>query len=147
MRHDLYPAGVPRLNHVAVSLPADQLDQGGRDAITDFYGECFGWTELDSETVDRKKLILAIGHWDQFLFLHAEDEPMRSPRLDHFGVSVGSLADLEATHARVAERATNDPAIDVIDLSVDDFDVLKVHSFYVRHLLPMMVEVQYWEFP
>ncbi len=147
MRQDLYPAGVPRLNHVAVSLPADQLDEAGRAAITDFYGECFGWTELDSETVDRTKLILAIGHWDQFLFIHAEDEPMRSPRLDHFGVSVGSLADLEATHARVARRAQDDSAIDVIDLSVDDFDVLKVHSFYVRHLLPMMVEVQYWEFP
>lgn len=147
MRQDLYPAGVPRLNHVAVSMPADRLDQAGRDAITDFYGECFGWVELDSETVDRRKLILAIGHWDQFLFIHAEDEPMRSPRLDHFGVSVGSIDDLEATHARVAARAANDPAIDVIDLSVDDFDVLKVHSFYVRHLLPMMVEVQYWEFP
>ncbi len=147
MRQDLYPAGVPRLNHVAVSLPADQLDEAGRAAITDFYGECFGWTELDSETVDRTKLILAIGHWDQFLFIHAEDEPMRSPRLDHFGVSVGALADREAPHARGARRAQDDSAIDVIDLSVDDFDVLKVHSFYVRHLLPMMVEVQYWEFP
>ncbi len=147
MRQELYPAGVPRLNHVAVSLPPDRLDAEGRAAITDFYGACFGWVELDSETVDRRKLILAIGHWDQFLFIHAEDEPMRSPRMDHFGVSVSSLADLEATHARVADRAATDPAIDVIGLSVDDFDVLKVHSFYVRHLLPIMVEVQYWEFP
>ena len=40
---------------------------------------------------------------------------------------------------------------DVIDIDdpadprVDDFGPAKIHAFYVRFLLPMMIEVQYWE--
>jgi hypothetical protein len=146
MRSDLFPAGIPRLNHVAMSLPADALDPAGREEILAFYGDCFGWQELPTETVDRQKMVLAVGHWDQFVFLHAEDDPMRTPRLDHFGVAVYSQEDLESTWSRVARWVERDDRVDVIEPKIDDFDVLKIHAFYVRHLLPMMVEVQYWEF-
>lgn len=143
---DLFPAGIPRLNHVALSVPPDTLDAAGRAEICEFYGDCFGWAELPTQTVDRRTMVLAVGHWDQFVFLHAEDEPMRTPRMDHFGVAVRSLEDLEACWARVAGWAERDDRVDVIEPNVDDFDVLRIHAFYVRHLLPMMVEVQYWEF-
>ncbi len=39
-----------------------------------------------------------------------------------------------------------DDRVDLIDLHVDDREVVKIHSFYVRYLLPMMCEVQWWEF-
>jgi hypothetical protein len=29
---------------------------------------------------------------------------------------------------------------------MDDQKVVKIHSLYVKYLLPMMVEVQWWEF-
>jgi hypothetical protein len=29
---------------------------------------------------------------------------------------------------------------------VDDWEVVKIHSFYTGFLLPMMLEVQYWEY-
>lgn len=146
MHDDLFPAGIPRLNHVAMSVPPDLLDASGRRELLEFYGDCFGWSELPTETVDRQKMVLAVGHWDQFVFLHAEDDPMRCPRLDHFGVSVQSRDDLESAWGRVAAWAGRDDRVDVIEPNVDDFDVVKIHAFYVRFLLPMMVEVQYWEF-
>ena len=146
MSDTLFPAGIPRLNHVAVSVPPDLLGAIGREELTGFYGACFGWSELPSETVDRKKMVLAVGHWDQFVFLHAEDDPMRCPRLDHFGMSVSSKDDLDAAWERVAARAATDERVDVIEPNVDDFDVVRIHAFYVGFLLPMMVEVQYWEF-
>jgi hypothetical protein len=142
---DLFPAGIPRINHVAMSLPAEQLGDAGRAELIDFYGDCFGWQELPTETEDRKKMIFSVGHWDNFVFLHAEDSPMRAPRLDHFGMSVRSRADLEACWERVARRRDADARVDVIEPQIDDFDVVKIHAFYVRFLLPMMVEVQYWE--
>ena len=40
-------------------------------------------------TEDRRRLILSCVHWDQFIFLIAEDDPMRCPRMDHFGFAVG----------------------------------------------------------
>ena len=146
MNTDLFPAGIPRLNHVAMSLAADRLDADGRAEIVDFYRDCFGWTEIEQQTEDRVRLVLAVGHWDQFVFLHAEDEPMRSPRLDHFGVSVRSREDLDAAWDRVAKWAAKDDRVDTIAPNVEDHDVVKIHAFYVRHLLPMMIEVQYWEF-
>jgi len=106
----------------------------------------FGFDEIDVMTVDRRRLVLSCVHWDQFLFLVAEDEPMRCPRMDHFGFSVGSLAELTAARDRAVEYLAKDDRVDLIDLHVDDREVLKIHSFDVRYLLPMMCEVQWWEF-
>ncbi len=41
----------------------------------------------------------------------------------------------------------HDDRVDIIDLHMDDQKVVKIHSMYVKYLLPMMCEVQWWEFP
>jgi len=135
----------PRFNHVAMSVPADLLDDAGRRLLVDFYHEVFGWQELPTETEDRKKLVLMAHRYDQFVFLIAEDEPMRAPRLDHFGQSVSSHDQLVELRDRCLAYRERDDRVDVIDLHVDEFPGLKLHSFYVGYLLPMMVETQYWE--
>ena len=40
----------------------------------------------------------------------------------------------------------HDDRVDLIDLHMDDQKVVKIHSLYVKYLLPMMCEVQWWEF-
>ena len=144
---DLFPSRMPKFNHVAMSLPADLLDADGRKAIVDFYGEVFGWEELPTQTEDRKRLVLAAHTYEQFVFLIAEDQPMAAPRLDHFGLSVGALDELHAAHARAVAYRERDDRVDIIDPDVEDHRVLKLHNFYVGYLLPLMVEVQHWEFP
>jgi hypothetical protein len=134
-----------RINHVAMSLPADALDANGRADIIDFYQDVFGWVELPTMTEDRKRLVLSAHRADQFIFLIADDHPMSGPRLDHFGLAVESLADLETLCARARVRAETDDEVDLIDQAVDDHDVVKIHNFYVGYRLPMMVEVQYFE--
>jgi len=146
MAHPYYPSGVPRLNHVAMSLEAGMLDAQGRADILRFYGEVFGFKEMDVMTQDRRRLVLSCVHWDQFLFLIADDRPMHCPRMDHFGFSVGSLQELTDVRDRAAAFAAHDDRVDLIDYAVDDQEVIKIHSFYVGYLLPMMVEVQWWEF-
>lgn len=139
----------PRFNHVGLSIAADALDAGGRAAIVDFYGEVFGWQELPTMTIDRRRLVLMAHRYDQFVFLIADDEPMRAARLDHFGQSVGSLEELEAIRDRVvAYRDAHESGanrIDLIDEAVEEHPGLRLHSFYVGYRLPMMVETQYWE--
>ena len=83
---------------------------------------------------------------DQFVFLIADEEPMRAPRLDHFGLAVDSIEQLHEVLNRAKALAESDDRIDIIDYEVEDHGVLKLHSFYVGYLLPMMVEVQYFEF-
>lgn len=147
MAHRYYPSGTPRFNHVAMSLTADLLDEANRADICRFWGEVFGFDEMEVMTLDRQRLILACVHWDQFIFLVAEDEPMHCPRMDHFGFAAGSLEELQGVRDRAAAFREHDDRVDLIDLNVDDQKVVKIHSVYVRYLLPMMCEVQWWEFP
>ncbi len=97
-------------------------------------------------TEDRRRLILSCVHWDQFIFLIAEDDPMRCPRMDHFGFAVGSLEELQGVQSRAEAFREGDDRVDLIDLHADDQNVVTIHSLYVSYLLPMMCEVQWWEF-
>lgn len=138
--------GPTRFNHVAMSMPADALDEQGRADITAFYGDVFGWQEHPTMTEDRKRLVMGVHTYDQFIFLIAEDEPMKTARLDHFGLSVDTLEQLHEVLDRAKAYAETDDRVEVIDYDVDDHGVLKLHNFYVGYLLPMMVEVQCFEF-
>lgn len=136
----------PRFNHVALSLAPDALDGAGRKELCDFYSAVFGWEELPMLTEDRKQLVLQAYRYDQFVFLIGEREPMRSPRMDHFGMAVHSMEQLDELHDRVKRwKEERDGRVDLIEKHVDDHGVLKIWSFYVRHLLPMMIEVQFYE--
>ena len=147
MTHPSYPTGNPRFNHVAMSLPADLLDATNRTDLCRFFDEVLGFTEMDVMTEDRRRLIMSCVHWDQFIFLIAEDEPMQCPRMDHFGLAVGSLEELKGIQERSEAFRASDDRLDLIDLHVDDQKVVKIHSLYVKYILPLMCEFQYWEFP
>ena len=138
----------PRMNHVALSLPADALDADGRAAINAFYGDVFGFEEYEDLTKDRQQLVLRAHHHEQFVFLIADDDPMAAPRLDHFGISVSTLADFEEVHRRAAAWKEREPdAVDLIDPTVEEYvGMLNLHSFYVRYRLPLMVETQHFEY-
>ena len=146
MTHPYYPSGNPRFNHVAMSVAADQLEDPHRADLTRFFHDVLGFDELAMMTVDRQRLIYSCVHWDQFIFLIAEDEPMRCAPLDHYGFAVGTLDELVAARDRAVAFRDHDPRVELIDLSVDDQEVIKIHSIYVRYLLPMTCELQYWEF-
>ena len=146
MSHPFYPSGNPRFIHVAMSVRADQLEGPDRADLTRFFHDVLGFDELTMMTVDRHRLIYSCVHWDQFIFLIAEDDPMSCPRMDHYGFAVGTLDELVAARDRAVAFRDEDPRVDLVDLNVDDQGVVKIHSIYVRYLLPMTCELQYWEF-
>ena len=138
----------PRLNHVAMSMPADALDADGREALKAFYGDVFGLEEYPELTEDRHRLVFRAHHHEQFVFLIAEETPMTAPRLDHFGMSVSTLDDFNEVARRAAAWKEKEPDdVDLIEPTVENFhDVLNLHSFYVRYRLPLMIEVQHFEY-
>lgn len=136
----------PRFNHVAMSVPADLLSEEGRKEIVAFYSEVFGWQELPTETVDRQRLILSAYSYDQFVFLIADDCPMTAPRMDHFGLGVASESELDEFYRRALAFRDGDDRVDVIAKQKEQYPGLSITNFYVGYLLPMMVEVQYFEF-
>ena len=138
--------GPARFNHVAMSMAPDALDEQGRHDITAFYSEVFGWVEHPTMTENRKRLVMGVHSYDQFVFLIADDDPMKAPRLDHFGLAVDTLDQLHEVLDRAKAYGEKDERVDIIDYEVEDHGVLKLHNFYVGYLLPMMVEVQCFEF-
>lgn len=138
--------GQPRFNHVALSVPADLLAEQGRRDIVNFYSEVFGWHEYPTETIDRERLVLGAHAVDQFVFLIADDHPMSAPRLDHFGLGVGSEEELDGLYERALDYRSRDARVDIIHKDVEKHPGLSITNFYVGYLLPMMVEVQYFAF-
>jgi hypothetical protein len=138
----------PRFNHIAVSVTADELDAGGRAAIAAFYGDLLGAAEYPEMTRDRAQLVLGLHTHEQFFFVVADDEPTRTNRMDHVGVSVSTLEDFNAVAQRAASWKERLPEeVDLIEPSAEEFaGMLRLHSFYVRYRLPMMLEVQHFEF-
>jgi hypothetical protein len=135
----------PRFNHVAMSLPADLLDEEHRRQLVDFYTRVFGFVEYDVLTEDRRRLVFGAYSHEQFMFLIADEPHMTTARLDHFGMSVGSMDELDELLARCRAYQASDDRVEIIDKHVDDYGMLRLWSFYVRFLLPLMVEVQFFE--
>jgi hypothetical protein len=138
----------PRFNHVAMSLRAEDLDEEHRKLRADFYEDVFGFYDLPMMTIDKKRQVFQVHNIEQFVFLIAEDDgtAMECPRLDHFGLSVGGEEELDDILARARAWKERDDRVDIIDKKTDDHGMVAITSIYVRYLLPMMVEIQWWKF-
>jgi hypothetical protein len=135
----------PTFNHVAMSVAPDLLDAAGREEILAFHADVFGWTEMPTLTLDRERLVLRAYNHEQFVFLTAgggAEQAMRAGPMDHFGMSVETVEELEEMRERARKRRAADPRVEIHESDVEDFGFLKLHSFYVRFLLPLHVEVQ-----
>jgi hypothetical protein len=137
-------AATPRFNHVAMTVPADLLDEAGRADILSFYGEVFGWEEMPTMTEDRKRLVLMAYEFGQFVFLEAGDQPLDATFMDHFGMAVADRQELLDMLARARARESADGRVTVKANEVEDFGVLELSSFYVNFLLPLTIEVQHF---
>jgi hypothetical protein len=128
-----------------MSVPAELLSAESRAGLLRFYGEVFGWTEMPTMTEEGARLVLRVHSNEQFVFLIADPQPMACPRMDHFGLSVGAPAELYEACERARKFRERDPQVEIIEPEIEDYKVLKLHNFYVRYRLPMMVEVQCYE--
>jgi hypothetical protein len=128
-----------------MSVPAASLDARGREDLLSFYGEVFGWSEMPTLTEDGKRFVLRAWDNESFVFLVADAEPLRCPRMDHFGMSVGTPEELHALLDRARKYRERDSRVEIEESPVEDHRVLRLHSFYVRFLLPLRIEVQCFE--
>ena len=96
-------------------------------------------------TKDRELLVLRCHSNEQFVYIHASDQPMQCVSSEHFGMSVATPEELDGMYERARKYAESHADVEVIERKTDDFKVLKLHSFYVRYRLPLMIEVQCFE--
>jgi hypothetical protein len=138
----------PVINHLAISVDADVLDDTGRAALLDFFGQVFGWVEGDNSTEQGNPLILYTGEMRQFLYLlPATEEFLRAPHLDHFGLEVASVDELVAILDRAKAYRKKDGRVTIIDLDemvthgpTSDYTLTNA---YIGFLIPLMIELQH----
>ncbi len=140
----------PRINHVAISVDADLMDETGRAALLDFFSEVFGWVEGDNSTEKGNPLILYTGTLGQFLYLlPAKDEFMVTPNMDHFGMEVSSMDELHEILERVKAYKAKDDRVRFTDVGamVTRYGEKQytLTNAYVWFLLPLWIELQHIE--
>lgn len=139
----------PRLNHVAISVEPALLDDRGRADVLAFYGEVFGWTEGDNSGEKGNPLILYTGTFAQFVYLLPATPAMQAPPLDHFGLQVSSLAEIDEIVTRARRFGEHDGRVRIIERESrtthgTDTDYT-LTSAYIGYVLPLMVELQHLE--
>jgi len=133
-------------NHVAMSVPCSAIDEAGQSEIFAFYREVFGWSEMPGLSEPSKLLVMRAHSNEQFVFVSGDDEtPTQTAAMDHFGLSVETPEELDGILARAQAYQERDDRVKIVDRKTDDFNVLKLHSFYVGYLLPLLIEVQCYE--
>jgi hypothetical protein len=135
-----------RLNHVAMSVPSELLDERGRADLTAFYEEVFGFQEHPTMTEDGQRLVFGVHAMNQFLFLYASREPMACPRMDHWGIQVDTEEELDEILRRAKAYQEKDSRVHIVDKHADEYTQLTLTSIYIGYLLPMTIEVQWWSF-
>jgi hypothetical protein len=138
----------PRINHVAISVDAEVMDEAGRAALLDFFSEVFGWTEGDNSTEKGNPLILYTGSLGQFLYLlPAKDEFMVTPTMDHFGMEVSSLDEMTELLDRVRAYKAKDDRVRMTEVGamVTRYGEKSytLTNAYVWFLLPLWIELQH----
>jgi catechol 2,3-dioxygenase-like lactoylglutathione lyase family enzyme len=140
----------PRINHVAISVDAEIMNEDGRAALLDFYSEIFGWVEGDNSTEKGNPLILYTGSLGQFLYLlPAENEFMVTPNMDHFGLEVSSKEELVEILDRVKAYQSKDDRVRVTDTGAmvthyEDKEYTLTNA-YIWFLIPLWIELQHVE--
>jgi hypothetical protein len=121
------------LSHVAMSVPVGTLTSDFRARLLEFYGEAFGWRELERlSTPDR--LTIAIGP-GIYINVREHRQAMAADAYEHFGVLVESVAAVHELHATVQRLGAQPDAVE---------EPVRGHpTFRFRHLLPMAIEVQF----
>jgi len=66
--------------------------------------------------------------------------------LYHLAWEVDTLEELDEMLERARAYKAKDDRVDIVDKSAENHGPLTITSFYVGYLLPMMVEVQYFDF-
>jgi catechol 2,3-dioxygenase-like lactoylglutathione lyase family enzyme len=137
----------PILNHVALTVPRLLVsDTAERRRMLEFYERVFGWRSIDLMQIEGERIVLHLHELTHFLYIVGGDVPLSAPPGDHFGIEVYERETLDSIVERAkAFRAERDPAVEIDDIAIEDYGTIRIHNAYVRYLLPLKVEVQFYE--
>jgi hypothetical protein len=129
-----------RFTHIAVTVPHQLFEPAYRAEWLSFYADVFGWTENPRLAIEGERIFLRAPTDRQYITVRATDSPMRTSGYEHLGVAVPTSEDVRQLHACAHSHAERNARVELSEVQVSYGG--RLHSFRVRYLLPMTVEVQ-----
>ena len=131
-----------RFSHVVVTVPAELLSDSRKAEWLAFYESVFGWTENEALGILGERVVVQVPvEGDaQYVTVRASAAPMKTSGYEHLGIWVESESAVKALYERARRYADQDPAVELADLEVLYGGSL--HTFRVRYVLPLAIEVQ-----
>ena len=135
-----------RFNHMELTLPLGELD-AHREEIAAFYGDLFGWEALDVPILGQLGLLLRTDpETSQFILVTEQREALHSPGYDHLGLLYDTREEVDALLAKTRRWQLRDPRVRIKEYDDLVTGPVTTHAFYVKHLLPIWLDVQAQEY-
>jgi hypothetical protein len=134
-----------RFNHMELTLPIGRLESD-RKEIAAFYGELFGWEALDVSILGQLGLLLRTDpETSQFILVTEQEDHLVSPGYDHLGLLYDTREEVDTLLERAKRAQARDPRIRIKEYDDLVTGPVTTHAFYVKHLLPIWLDVQVQE--
>jgi hypothetical protein len=134
-----------RFNHMELTLPIGRLESD-RKEIAAFYGELFGWEALDVPILGQLGLLLRTDpETSQFILVTEQEDHLVSPGYDHLGLLYDTREEVDTLLERAKRAQARDPRIRIKEYDDLVTGPVTTHAFYVKHLLPIWLDVQVQE--
>jgi hypothetical protein len=129
-----------RFTHIAVTVPRQLFASAWRAEVLLFYADVFGWSENPRLAIAGERLLLRAPTDEQYVTIRASDSPMHTSGYEHLGVAVTTPEAVRQLHARAQAHAVRDTRVELGEVKVGYGG--RLHTFRVRYLLPVTIEVQ-----
>jgi hypothetical protein len=129
-----------------LTLPPGALEKS-RDEIKAFYADLLGWESLDVPILGQTGLLLRTDpETSQFLLLTEQEKSMHSPGYDHLGLIFDTREEVDELLEKTRKWQARDERVQIKEYEDLVTGGVTTHAFYVRHLLPIWLDIQVQEF-
>jgi len=135
-----------RFNHMELTLPIGVLESQRRE-IKDFYADLLGWDSIDVPILGQTGLLLRTDpETSQFLLLTEQKVHIQSPGYDHLGLIFETREEVDELLEKAKKWQARDDRVQIKEYEDLVTGGVTTHAFYVRHILPIWLDIQVQEF-
>jgi len=129
-----------------LTLPVGELE-ARRQEIKDFYQDLLGWDAIDVPILGQLGLLLRTDpETSQFLLITEQKVHIDSPGYDHLGLLCESREEVDELLEKAKKWQLRDDRVEIKEYDDLVTGGVTTRAFYVRHLLPIWLDIQVQEF-
>ena len=130
-----------RFNHMELTFPKGTFTDEFEGDLESFYGGVLGWNVMQTKVLNMDTYLLQPDD-GQFILLAEAEKHLDSPGLDHLGCLMETRDEVDEMLERCRRFQEKDDRLRLREFTDLVTGNVVVHAFYVKHLLPIWLDVQ-----